>query len=186
VAFSTRLAALIGRPWFWAVVVGALFAGPLLRGLTQGGAPPPPPVLGTFPPFALVADDGRRFAASDLRGRPFIADLLCGKCAAASDRAGAMRTLQHRTRNLGDVLWMVSFSDDLDAPALRLFRQSHAAGQRWALLSGVPPDAAPLFAGEDTLLLVDGQRRIRGRYEAAKAGEIDRLLIDATMIAALR
>lgn len=185
-AFSTRLAALIGRPWFWAVVVGTLFAGPLLRGLTQGGVPPPPPVLGTFPPFALVADDGRRLAASDLRGRPFIADLLCGKCAGASGRAGAMRTLQHRTRNLGDVLWLVSFSDDLDPEALRLLRESHAAGQRWMLLSGVPAGTASLFSGENTVVLVDGQRRIRGRYEAAKAKEIDRLLTDAALIAALR
>jgi hypothetical protein len=35
-------------------------------------------------------------------------------------------------------------------------------------------------------VLVDGQRRIRGRYEAAKAKEIDRLLTDAALIAALR
>lgn len=185
-ASSTRLAALVGRPWFWVVVVGALFAGPLLRGLTQGSAPPPPPILGTFPPFALVDDDGRQFAASGLRGRPFIADLLCGKCAGANGRAGAMRTLQHRTRNLGDALRLVSFSEKLEPGALRQLRHSHAAGQRWTLLSGVPDGAAAFFSGEDTLLLVDGQRRIRGRYEAGKAGEVDRLLRDAALVAVLR
>jgi hypothetical protein len=184
--FSTRLGALIGRPWFWAVFVGALFAGPLLRGLTQGAAPPPPPVLGTFPSFDLRADDGREFAAARLRGRPFIADLLCRDCAAASGRAGAMRNLQHRTRNLGDALWLVSFSDDLDLAALRGLRERHAAGARWMLVSGVPPAAAPLFSGENTVLLVDGQRRIRGRYDAARRDEIDRLLVDAALIAALR
>lgn len=183
-ASSKRAAALTGRPWFWAAVVGALFGGPLLRGLTQGRAPPPPPVLGTFPSFVLPADDGRRFSASDLRGRPFIADLLDDGGAGA--RAGTMRTLQHRTRNLGDALWLVSFSERLEPGALRPLRQSHAAGQRWTLLSGVPEGAAPLFSGEDTVVLVDGQRRIRGSYQAAKQGEIDRLLRDAALVAALR
>jgi hypothetical protein len=184
--FSMRLAALVGRPWFWAVFVAALFAGPLLRGLTQGAAPPPPPMLGAFPSFDLRADDGREFAAADLRGRPFIADLLCRDCAGSSGRAGAMRNLQHRTRNLGDALWLVSFSDNLDLAALRGLRERHAAGGRWTLLSGVPAGAAPLFSGENTLLLVDGQRRIRGRYDAARPDEIDRLLTDATLVAALR
>jgi hypothetical protein len=176
---------LTGRPWFWAAAVGALFAGPLLRGLTQGRAPAPPPVLGTFPDFALPADDGRRFSASDLRGRPFIADLLLDDDGAGV-RAGTMRTLQHRTRNLGDALWLVSFSEKLGPGALSALRHSHAAGQRWTLLSGVPDGPAPLFSGEDTVLLVDGQRRIRGRYQAAKEGEIDRLLHDAALVAALR
>src|SRR5581483_7456990 len=183
---STRLAALIGRPWFWAVVVGALFAAPLLRGLTQGAAPPPPPILGTFPWFDLRADDGSEFGAAGLRGRPFIADLLCRDRAAANGRAGAMRNLQHRTRNLGDALRLVSFSDGLDLADLRGLRERHAAGARWTLVSGVPPAAAPLFSGENTVVLVDGQRRIRGRYDAGRRDEIDRLLTDAALIAALR
>ena len=181
----SRLAALTGRPWFWAAVVGALFAAPLLRGLTRGQAPVPPAVLGPFPAFALPADDGRQFSAAALRGRAFIADLLPG-APAGSGGAEAMRTLQHRTRNLGDALWLISFSENLEPGALRLLRHGQGAGQRWRLLSGVPDGTSALFSGMDTLLLVDGQLRVRGRYQAQKAGEIDRLLRDAALVAALR
>ena len=182
VALSSRIQDLTGRPWFWAALVGALFAGPLLRGLTQGTAPAPPAVLGEFPVFDLVADDGRRLASGDLRGRSFIADLL----SANSARAGAdtMRAVQHRTRNLGDALWLLSFSEKLDPEALRQLKRGPAAGQRWTLLAGAPRGATSLFAGENILLLVDGRRRIRGRYQAEKPGEIDRLMRDAALIAA--
>jgi len=184
VALSSHLRDLTGRPWFWAALVGVLFAGPLLRGLTQGAPPAAPAVLGEFPAFDLLADDGRRFASGDLRGRPFIADLLSPDRARAE--AETMRAVQHRTRNQGDALWLLSFSDKLDAVGLRELQRGPAAGQRWTLLAGAPGGAGPLFAGENILLLVDGRRRIRGRYEAKKPGEIDRLMRDAALVAGFR
>jgi hypothetical protein len=180
------LTALSGRPWFWAAVVGVLFGVPLARGLLQRDPPQAPPLLDPFPSFALSADEGGEFKAMDLHGRPFIADLLCSDCAEAKERLETMRTLQHRTRNLGDAVRLVSFSQTLDALALREIREKHAAGQRWTLLAGAPAAPARLFPGPNTLLLVDGRLRIRGRYQAEKAGEIDRLLRDTALVATLR
>lgn len=160
-----------------------LFGVPLARGLTQGRPPPPPPVLGPFPAFALPADDGSELKASDLHGRAFIAGLLCEGCTAIGGR-DAMAAVQHRTRNLGDAVRLVSFSESLDAAALRAVRVRLGAGQRWALLGGAPPGVAPLFARGELLLLVDGRLRIRGSYEARKGVEIDRLLRDAALVAA--
>jgi hypothetical protein len=180
------LATLSGRPWFWAAVVGVLFGVPLVRGLTQERPPAAPPVFESFPPFALTADDGTAFAAADLHGRVFIADLICGDCAGIAAQSGAMRELQHRTRNLGDAVRLVSFSRSLDAAALRDFRRKQAAGQRWTLLVGAPAEAARFFSGGNMLLLVDGRLRIRGRYGAESAGEIGRLLRDAALLTALQ
>ena len=180
----SRLAALTGRPWFWAAAVAVLFGVPLARGLTQGPAPSPPPMLGSFPAFALPAEDGSELKAADLHGRAFIADLLCAACPQGQERPAAMSTLQHRTRNLGDAVRLLSFSEDLDAAALRQVRLRHAAGQRWTLLAGAPPAAIPLFERGEVLLLVDGRMRIRGRYQSHQAGEIDRLLRDAALVTA--
>ena|SRR2546426_12159924 len=179
------LAALSGRPWFWAAIVGVLFSVPLVRGLTQGRPPAPPPLFEFFPNFSLRADDGSAFAATDLRGRPFIADLLCGDCAEGAEQLATMRQLQHRTRNLGDAVRLVSFSLGLDTARLRELRRDHAAGQRWTLLAGAPPEAARFFPGANMLLLVDGRLRIRGRYAAESTGEIERLLRDAALLTAL-
>ncbi len=177
---SSKLAALTGKPWFWAAVVGLLFAAPLARGLSQGGRVSPPPVLGAFPSFALVADDGTALRASDLRGHAFIADLLCAACPA---RIAAMGTLQHRTRNLGDAVRLLSFSQGLDAAALREVRSRHRAGQRWMLLAGAPDGALPLFDGANAAVLVDGQSRIRGRYDLQRTEDVDHLLRDAALVA---
>src|SRR6266478_2230099 len=157
------LAALIGRPWFWATVIGVLFGVPLGRGLTQRNPPPAPPLLGPFPSFALASDGGGEFKDLDLHRRPFVAGLLCSDCAEAAERLATMRTLQHRTRNLGDAVRLVSFSQRLDAAALREVRGKNAGGQRWILLAGAPVAAARLFPGANTLVLVDGDLRIRGR-----------------------
>jgi len=180
-----KLAALTGRPWFWAAAIALLFGVPLARGLTQGRPPPPPPVLGSFPEFILRADDGSEFRAADLHGRAFIAGVICGGCADRAGREAILRTLQHRTRNLGDALRLVSFAQDLDPRALRELRARDAAGQRWVLLAGIPEGAAGLFASGG-LLVVDGGLRIRGRYDSRRGGEIDRLLRDTGLVTALR
>lgn len=183
VSLESRISALVGRPLFWALAVGVLFVAPFLRGLTAGRAPPPPPVLGSFPDFALRDDGGRPVASSDLRGHAFIANLLCVRCAEAGPLAAeTMRKLQHRARNLGDALRLVSFSPDGDAAALSAIRRSHPSGQRWSLLVGAPDPVRALFPQERGMLLVDGELRIRGRYPDGGPAALDAILLDAALL----
>ena len=174
-----RIADLVGNPFAWAAAIALLFGVPLASGLLRGRAPLPPPVLGAFPAFALRDEQGASLGDRDLRGRAFVAELLCTHCTVpAALAAEAMRVLQRRTRSLGDALLLVSFAGDADPAALRASRLPQQ-GPRWVLVAGAPPGAEKLFAPEGSLLLVDASLRIRGSY---RRGELDDLLRDAMLV----
>jgi hypothetical protein len=180
-----RLRSLVGRPLFWIAVVGVLFGAPLLRGLLSGSAPVPPPVLGILPRFDLQDDRGRRFSSDSVRGHAFIANLLCTGCGAdGAVAAETMRKLQHRSRNLGDALWLVSFSPDGNASALGGVRLKHPSSERWFLAAGAPAPLRALFSEGKALLLIDQKLRVRGRYGAAP-GDLDEALRDASLVIAI-
>ena len=173
-------ARIVGRPLFWVAFVGALFAAPLVRGLRNPNAPPPPPVLGPFPAFAAQDDRGEPFGTAQLGGHAFIANLLCVRCSPDGALAAEqMRTLQHRARNLGDALLLVSFSPDGDTAALTAVRKQKPASHRWILVAGAPEPVRALFPAGRGLVLVDARYRVRGRYEAS---EVDRALRDASLM----
>src|SRR6185503_16081485 len=62
---------LVGRPWFWALVIGSLFSLPLIRTLLR---PPPkfPPVRGTVPAFTLTRESGKPFGEKDLANKVWV------------------------------------------------------------------------------------------------------------------
>jgi hypothetical protein len=184
VSFQSSLAHLVARRGFWIAAVAFLFGAPLLRAVTVGRVPASPPVLGSFPGFALSGDRGEPLTIAVLRGRVFIANALSP--ADSSVGLSTMAALQHRTRNLGDAVWLVSFAKAVDPAALHELRRVHRAGQRWFLIAGIPSAEPDLFAGSGTLLLVDGRSRIRGRYDSQKAEDVERLLRDAALVAELR
>src|SRR5437016_2941779 len=103
---SDNLAAnIVGKPVFWVLLVTILFGAPLMRGLMTARAPAPPPVLGSFPVFAVRDEYGTPFTADDLRGRAFIANLLCVHCTEDGQLSlQAMATLQHRGRDRKSVV----------------------------------------------------------------------------------
>jgi cytochrome oxidase Cu insertion factor (SCO1/SenC/PrrC family) len=180
----SRMAALVGRPLFWAAVVGCLFAAPLLRGLANAEAPPPPPVLAAFPDFALQDDARGSVTARDLRGHAFVASILCARC--TEERAAAaetLRVLQRRTRQLGDELRLVSFSPDGDADALAALRERYGGSRRWMMLAGLPDAVRAGFRSTRMLLLVDAQLRVRGAYLPTADG-IALLLRDTMLVVA--
>lgn len=179
------VARLVGRRSFWFSVLAVLFGTPLLRGLSQRGPPAQPPVLGAFPAFSVLDEQGARFTAADLHGRAFIANLLCASCGDAELGAATMRALQHRTRNLGDAVRLVSFSLGTDQAALRDIRRRYGGGQRWIFLTGIPAPAKALFGNSAMLLLVDGRLHIRGRYPTNGAEDVERVLRDSALVAAV-
>lgn len=182
---EVRLRRLVGRPTFWIVVVGLLFGAPFLRGLLSGRAPPAPPVLGTFPEFALEDDRGQHLSSGSIRGHAFIANLVSTDSGAeGAVAADVMRKLQHRSRNLGDALRLLSFSPDGDAKALADLRRAHPSSERWFLIAGAPAPVRALFSEGTRLLLIDRKLRIRGRYGSAP-GDLDEALRDASLILAI-
>ena len=180
---EARLRRVVGRPVFWVAVIGVLFGAPLTRGLLSGSAPAIPPRLGSFPSFDLVDDRGGRLSSGSVRGHAFIANLLCTGCGADGALAAeTMRKLQHRSRNLGDALRLISFSPDGEARTLAEVRRTHPSSERWFLLAGAPAEVRALFSGEKCLLLVDGKLRVRGRYPGNTADDLDEALRDASLI----
>src|SRR5437870_2371606 len=66
------LAALVGRPWFWGVLVATLFGLPLVRSILRK-LPSEAPVVGELPRFTT------RWAAGPRAGKPFDAAQLAGR-----------------------------------------------------------------------------------------------------------
>jgi len=191
-----RLAArATGSPWFWAVLTGALFALPLVRSLLRQ-LPSPPPVLGEFPAFSLVDQEGREFTLAGERGRLLVAEFASARGLAAGKRS-PLEDLQKRVRETGDAVHLVTFLTGASpfTPA-ELARRSGAGAWRWTLASGraeTMETLKTLAAGalripadrlEGKLLLLDGAGRIR-RVTGSSPAEIDPMMRDISLLANL-
>jgi protein SCO1/2 len=167
--------------------------------------PPSLPELFTVPPFALTERSGRIVTRDDLRGAPWVADFIFTRC------AGACPAMSARMARLGAELpasvRRVSITVDpafdthhvLDAYARR-----YGAGGSWLFLTGTQRElhalaiqgfklaAAELPPGEEgpdgpflhssKFVLVDRDAVIRGYYDSADEGELQRLLRDARIL----
>jgi len=198
--------ALAGRPLVWVAVLAALAAWPVVWTL-RTSVPPPPPVLGTLPAFALQDQDGRPFGTADLEGRVWIASFIFTRCETVCPRITAqLARVQARTRNLEPALHLVSFSVDpeYDTPArLAAYARAHRASPRmWTFVTGpagavqetverglrvsmgrAPGDRSPAAISHGThLVLVDGDARIRGYYDPEAPDAVDRLVRDAALL----
>jgi protein SCO1/2 len=201
-----RLAALVGRPFFWLLIIGAGIAFPVLNQARR--APPPPlPVLGTLPDFRLTDQDGRAFGAAELRGYVWMAGFIFTRCPTICPAITArMGKIQKRARGIEEGFRLVSFSVDpaYDTPArLADYARAHKASPRmWKMLTGSiesmkstvedglkiamgtpegDQDFASLFHGTH-FVLVDKDLRIRGYYDSSAPDTEDRILQDATML----
>jgi protein SCO1/2 len=200
------LAALVGRPQFWVLVVGVGLAIPVL-GQVRRAPPAPLPELGTLPEFRLTDQDGQPFGAAELRGHVWVAGFIFTRCPTICPAITArMARIQHRARGIEERFRLVSFSVDpaYDTPArLAEYARAHRASPRmWKMLTGPletmkstveeglkiamgspagEQDFASLFHGTH-FVLVDADLRIRGYYDSTAADVEDRLLHDATML----
>lgn len=195
-SFAQRVAArATGSPWFWALFVAAVFTLPLVRSVRRT-LPPAPPVLGTFPAFALVDQAGNPVRETDLRGHLIVLEFTSADALAAG--GSPLAKLQRRVRNTGESVHLVSFVDTAmtstasASPALASLAKNAGAGAwRWTLAGGdvKPLEAATLkalHAPEDgilagRLLLLDGRGRIR-RLGAPSPDEIDLMMRDTGLL----
>jgi protein SCO1/2 len=196
----------VARPAAWIALVAVMGSWPFVWALGTP-VPPPPPVLTTLPSFSLVDQDGRPFGSADLEGRVWIASFIFTRCQTVCPALTVkLARVQARVRNLEPALHIVSFSVDpgFDTPArLLAYARSHRASPRmWTFLTGnddavrqtvekglrvamgrEADDASQAGISHGThLVLVDGQRRIRGYYDPDDAAAIDRLVLDAALL----
>lgn len=170
--------------------------------------PPPPPVLGSLPPFALTGEAGQRVGLDDLRGQVFAASFIFTRCTTICPViVGKLEKLQAATSDLGPAFRLVSFSVDPehDTPEVlaRFARDHRADPRRWAFLTGeyealqrtvVGGFKEVMERGADRspesilhgshVVLVDGAGRIRGYYDAAEADCVERVARDARALVA--
>jgi len=167
------------------------------------------PVWGTLPEFDLVNQSNEPFGTRQLAGRPWIADFIFTKCPGRCPLlTREMSRLQRELKGRGwEEVTLVSISVDPtnDTPeALTAYAAKHGVeGDAWQLLTGTRNDIWSLSvdgfklpvmetdeAGEGPILhsnqfvLADGQRQIRGYYDAFDADDRAKLMRDLEIVRA--
>jgi protein SCO1/2 len=177
----------------------------LVAGVACGGREAALPVLGAVPDFRLVDRDGRPFGSAQLDGRPWVAGFIFTRCPDVCPAVTSeMKRVQDGLATAGGMP-LVSFSVDPvhDTPErLNEYAGRYGAEPTWHFLTGDRTAIARLlmdgfkvaFADDgpatdpithsDRLVLVDGERRIRGYYHGRTDVDVDRLIGDASRLAA--
>lgn len=202
------MAPLVIKPAFWALFVAILVVGPIARTMTRA-IPRPPEMKLQLPDFELTNERGQRYGSEELRGHVYIADFVFTSCPTVCPKlTERMQKIQHRTRNMGTALQLVTFTVDPenDTPEkLAVYARSvHSNPSRWSFLTGPLGDVETtvvkgfklamgkeqvadgifsVFHGE-RFVLVDQRGAIRGYYDATDEG-VDAMLRDASVIANL-
>jgi protein SCO1/2 len=167
------------------------------------------PVWGTLPEFDLINQSAEPYGTQQLEGRPWIADFIFTKCPGRCPMlTREMSRLQTELRERGwDDVMLVSISVDpaTDTPeTLAAYAAKHGAKQDgWQFLTGTRESIWSLSvdsfklavmeiedAGEGPIVhsnrfvLSDGQRQIRGYYDAFDADDRIKLLNDLEIVRA--
>jgi len=193
-----------GFLWGFLVVSLLVVAGAAAWQIAHG--PEPPPVLGEVPDFALVNRDGQTVRRADLLGAPWIADFIFTRCGAACPMMSLRMARLERElpQDLGLRFVSYSVDPDYDTPkVLQDYAESFGAPGRWLFLTGdkraihrlskegfklAVDDTTPVNEDEPILhstrfVLVDGEGRIRGYYEAFDEEAVKKLMRDVEALA---
>jgi protein SCO1 len=175
------------RTVLWGLLIAALVAVAGAGAWKILSRPEPPPILGEVPGFTLTNRDGRAVRLADLAGKPWIADFIFTRCGSSCPLMS--RRMARLDRDLPATLpiRLVSFTvdPDYDTPeVLERYAKSYGAPARWLFLTGPSQEMRRLSiagfklaldasgGGSQPILhstrfvLVDGEGRIRGYYEA--------------------
>jgi protein SCO1 len=178
---------LLGSPLFWVLFLVVAFGWPVVR-VARTALPPALPVLGAVPEFDLVDQAGRPFGTAEVRGRVWLLSTVQTASPSADKLATELGKVQHRVRNLGTAFRLVTAGVDPEVDSrenLLEFTSHHRVSPRmWAFLSGdsVALRGASAHGGPMSVVLVDQQMRIRGRYDLGDPDAIDLLLFHAGLL----
>lgn len=196
------------RGLLWAFLVVALLivaAATLIQRMRQ---PEPLPVYGQLPGFSLVNRDGRTVRLEDLAGKAWVADFVFTRCPASCPMMSVRlaRLEKSLPRDLDVRLVSISVDPVYDTPeVLERYARKFQAPDRWLFLTGereavrslcvegfklgLEMDPPPGMAGPEPILhstrfvLVDGEGRIRGYYEAFDEASTEKLRDDLLRLA---
>lgn len=188
------------RGLLWGLLVAALLAVAAAALFQQLRRPEPPPVLSELPGFSLTNRDGRTVTLRDLAGAPWVADFVFTRCPATCPMMTARMARLNRGLPADLPVRLVSFTVDPehDTPeVLERYAQFFEAPDRWLFLTGdrdeilalsekgfklgvtmeLPPgtDAPEPIVHSTRFVLVDGEGRIRGYYDAFDEESMERL-----------
>jgi protein SCO1/2 len=195
----------VRRGLLWGFLIVALLAigGAAVWQLVMG--PEQPPVVGEVPDFTLVNRDGQTIRRRDLAGAPWVADFIFTRCGASCPMMSLRMAKLERElpEDLGVRFVSISVDPEHDTPrVLEEYAQSFGAPGRWLFLTGDKPqiyrlsregfklaldDTTPVSPDEMILhstrfVLVDGQGKIRGYYEAFDEKALEKLVQDLRAI----
>ena len=195
------------RSLLWGFLVVALLAVAAATFLQRMREPEPLPVYGELPGFSLVNRDGRTIRLEDLAGAPWVADFVFTRCPASCPMLSARMARLERglPRDLDVRLVSISVDPGHDTPeVLERYARKVQAPERWLFLTGGREEIRSLCvegfklgldmepgpgAGPEPILhstrfvLVDGEGRIRGYYEAFDEASTEKLRSDLLRLA---
>lgn len=191
------------RKLLWGFLVVALLVVAAATAIQWLRRPEPPPVLGQLSGFTLVNRDGRTVRLEDLAGATWVADFVFTRCPASCPMMSARMARLERSlpRDLDVLLVSISVDPAYDTPeVLERYAKSFEAPDRWLFLTGEREDVRKLsvegfklgldmnpppgMAGPEPILhstrfvLVDGEGKIRGYYEAFDEASVEKLRKD--------
>ena len=169
------------------------------------GRPAPPPDLGAAPAFELTDHRNRKVSLDDLRGTPVVLDFVFTRCVAVCPAMSAQ--MERLRRDLPEDARFTRVSITLDPEhdtpeVLRRYAAKRSAPEDWLFLTAERQETTVTLAREgfhlavqtDTgdpanpivhstrFVLIDGEGRIRGYYDALTPEEMEELRGDLGVI----
>ncbi len=164
--------------------------------------PPELPTYYNVGAFSLVDENGKPFTEQDLRGRPYVADIIFTTCAGTCPIMSSKLAEVQKLTPAGVQLVSFTVNPEFDTPAVlkEYAHRYHADESRWHFLTGSPqqmqdaakktlklpaspPEAQNPIGHSDRLLLIDGAGNVRGIYDGRDDETVKRLAADASSLA---